>query len=98
MSGGHAQIAGADAVHAVTAGDEALRALYGERFSVNSAHHQAAARLGSGLRATAWAEDGVVEALRHVSRPVFAVQWHPERLGREGERLLAAFWTLVRSS
>jgi putative glutamine amidotransferase len=45
---------------------------------VNSVHHQATDRLGDGLRAVAWAEDGVVEAIEHDSEPVLAVQWHPE--------------------
>ncbi len=95
---GHAQIGGADAVHAVSAEDAALRALYGGSFSVNSAHHQTVDRLGAGLRAAARADDGVVEALRHDARPVFAVQWHPERLGQDGQRLLAAFWQVVQAS
>jgi len=46
---------------------------------VQSVHHQAVGRLGDGLRAVAWAEDGVVEAVeseRHAF--VVAVQWHPE--------------------
>ena len=47
---------------------------------VNSAHHQAADRLGQGLRAVQWAIDGTVEAVIHQSLPVWGVQWHPERL------------------
>ena len=47
---------------------------------VNSAHHQAADRLGQGLRAVQWAIDGTVEAVIHQSPPVWGVQWHPERL------------------
>jgi putative glutamine amidotransferase len=47
---------------------------------INSFHHQAVKRLGSGLRAVAWADDGVVEAVESVEHPwVFGVQWHPER-------------------
>jgi putative glutamine amidotransferase len=45
---------------------------------VNSVHHQALDRLGDGLRAVAWADDGVVEAIEHEAEPVLAVQWHPE--------------------
>jgi putative glutamine amidotransferase len=47
--------------------------------AVQSIHHQAVARVGADLRATAWSPDGVVEALesdRHGF--VLAVQWHPE--------------------
>lgn len=92
---GHSQVAkGVDSTHAVRTDDAMLRALYGERFTVNSAHHQAVGQPGAGLRAVAWADDGTVEAMRHASLPVFAVQWHPERLKNtesDGEALLRAF-------
>ena len=47
--------------------------------TVCSWHHQAIDRLASGLRAVAWAQDGIIEAVEHESQPVcVAVQWHPE--------------------
>jgi putative glutamine amidotransferase len=50
------------------------------RITVNSWHHQGLERLGRGLRATAWAEDGLVEAVeRTAGRWCCGVQWHPER-------------------
>ena len=54
--------------------------LYGSPITVNSAHHQAVALLGSGLDALQWTEDGVIEAFAHRTAPIWAVQWHPERL------------------
>ena len=40
-------------------------------------------------------EDGVVEALCHRRFPVWAIQWHPERMpGEMGENLLRAFLSL----
>jgi putative glutamine amidotransferase len=47
---------------------------------VNSHHHQAVETVGENLRATAWASDGLVEAIEDVRGDRFAVgvQWHPE--------------------
>jgi putative glutamine amidotransferase len=39
------------------------------RAQVRSWHHQGIDRLGEGLRAVAWAEDGVVEAVEHLEHP-----------------------------
>ena len=47
--------------------------------AVHSVHHQAVGRLGKGLRAVAWAPDGVVEAFESTQHPfLIGVQWHPE--------------------
>jgi putative glutamine amidotransferase len=47
---------------------------------VNSHHHQAIESVGADLIATAWATDGVIEAMEdpRPDRFVMAVQWHPE--------------------
>lgn len=63
-------------------GGSALHGLVGEEVSVNSIHHQAVDRLGSGLRAVGWAPDGVVEAVEAAElRFCMGLQWHPECLG-----------------
>lgn len=51
-----------------------------DRWQVNSRHHQAASRIGGGLRVSARdAEDDTIEALEMPDkRFVLAVQWHPE--------------------
>jgi putative glutamine amidotransferase len=67
--------------------------LLGPDFDVNTSHHQAVHRLGSGLVATALAPDGVIEACELQGAPfVLGVQWHPERMFDEGlqSRLFAA--------
>jgi putative glutamine amidotransferase len=48
---------------------------------VNSLHHQAVDRLGDGLRAVAWSDDGVVEGVESAAPArLLGVQWHPELL------------------
>lgn len=52
----------------------------GEKIKVNSHHHQAIRVVGGNLRAVAWANDGVIEAIQDTrpDRFVLGVQWHPE--------------------
>ena len=48
---------------------------------VNSLHHQAVGRPGTGVTPVGWAPDGTVEAFEVDGHPeVVAVQWHPELL------------------
>ncbi len=58
---------------------------------VVSFHHQAADRIGEGLKVTQWTRDRNVEALEHETLPVFAVQWHPELGGKIGASILQRF-------
>jgi len=84
----------------------ATRALDG-RLVTNSFHHQAVqpGREGDGLRATAWAEDGVIEAIEPAAgstlaregRFVLGVQWHPERMPEDAAQR-ALFEALVQAA
>jgi putative glutamine amidotransferase len=49
---------------------------------VNTSHHQSIRDAGHGLRITARAPDGVIEAVEHEPHKhwVVGVQWHPERM------------------
>lgn len=61
-------------------------------FSVVRYHSLAAVEVPAALEVTAVAEDGVVMGVRHRSRPLEGVQFHPESvLSEHGERLLATF-------
>ena len=56
-----------------------LGGLLGDRAPVKSHHHQGFGRVGDGLRVTARAEDGTVEAVEDPSRRfALGVLWHPE--------------------
>jgi putative glutamine amidotransferase len=65
---------------------------------VNSFHHQAIDRLGLDLRAVAWAEDGLIEAVEATrGRFALGVQWHAETLVADAGQL-ALFERLVEAS
>jgi len=54
---------------------------------VNSNHHQGIKRLGTGLKAVARTDEGLIESIEYTERenmPFFmSVQWHPERMDAE---------------
>jgi putative glutamine amidotransferase len=65
----------------VTPGSRLARVLGRTELPVPTHHHQAIDELGQGLVATAWTDDGIVEAAEfHDEGAPFmlAVQWHPE--------------------
>lgn len=71
-----------------------LSKILDEAETVQCSHHQAVDRLGQGLRVTAAATDGVVEAVEWSSAPfVVGVEWHPEQDGD-----LRLFEALVRAA
>ena len=63
-----------------TAAGSMVRRLVGERPATSALHRQAIAEPGPRWRATAWADDGTVEAIEWAGGdwPVLGVQWHPE--------------------
>ena len=64
--------------------------LNSEKGVVNSAHHQAADKIGKQLIVTARAEDGTVEAIEWKNPKgksfMLLVQWHPERIKKQKNR------------
>jgi putative glutamine amidotransferase len=68
---------GRSAAHALrVANDSKFFAGWSPPPAVSSSHRQAVARLAPGFVASAWAEDGVVEAIERGS--LIGVEWHPE--------------------
>lgn len=96
----------AERVHAVEIEpDSRLARIVGATsIATNSSHHQSVDRVGDGLRVTARAEDGIIEALEPTDPAwwMVAVQWHPEELTATSEdwdrRLFAAFGDAVRAA
>lgn len=61
-------------------GSRIARVLGSSRAVINSSHSNRSFKMGEGLKVTARAPDGVVEAFEHESLPIMAFQFHPERM------------------
>jgi putative glutamine amidotransferase len=97
-NGAHKHTPGVFADHEVELdAGSTLGGLLGDRTPVKSHHHQGFGRLGDGLRASARAEDGTVEAVEATGRRfAVGVLWHPEA-GEDG-RLFAELVEQARRS
>jgi putative glutamine amidotransferase len=70
-----------------------------ESLAVNSTHHQAVNRPGSGVVVTGRSPDGVVEAIEIEGHPfALGVQWHPEGLAPRDVRQAALLRGLVQAA
>ncbi|MCB9357091.1 MAG: gamma-glutamyl-gamma-aminobutyrate hydrolase family protein [Calditrichaeota bacterium] len=69
-----------------------LHSVFGEtQIDVNSFHHQTIEKLGRGLKAVGWSDEGLIEVIEHEANScLLAVQWHPERM-RDSEQQLQLF-------
>jgi anthranilate synthase component 2/putative glutamine amidotransferase len=77
--------------------DSAVGTILGAAVSVDCHHHQALDRLAPGLTASAWSEDGLVEAVEAAGhRFCLGVQWHPE--AGADHRLFGALVAATRST
>lgn len=71
------------------------RILERDTLTVNTRHLQALATVGNGLRVSARAPDGTIEAIEDETGRVLGMQFHPERMGAEMHPL---FQYLVRQA
>ena len=74
-------------------GSRIARVLGSNRAVINSSHSNRSFEMGKGLKVTARAPDGIVEAFEHKSLPIMAFQFHPERMAFD-----ARFIELLRVS
>jgi putative glutamine amidotransferase len=86
--------------HSITVAQPSILfdALRASEATVNSFHHQALGLLGEGLRATAVAPDGVVEAIELDGSPALGVQWELQEEWRIDSRFRAVFDWFVASA
>ena len=79
--------------------DSELAKVIGEQVNTASWHHQAIHQLGKGLKAVAWAPDGVIEAVELEGRQdLLAVQWHPEITAAEDDGQQRMFDWLIKQA
>lgn len=68
-----------------------------EEIMINSYHHQGIDKLAPSLIGAAMS-NGLIEAIEHKSKMLFAVQWHPERLNDENSlKIIKNFKVIVEN-
>lgn len=90
-----------DATHTIDiVGDTLLRRIFEtDSLRINTFHHQAVHRVAEGFNVSAWAKDGMVEAIEKEGDDfVLGVQWHPEMMIAEDPTMLKLFEYFVRES
>jgi putative glutamine amidotransferase len=95
----HGAPSGADAIaHDVKLADgSAIAASAGsDVVSCSSHHHQGVDRLGDGVRATGWSEDGLIESIERERGWMVGAQWHPEDTAPNDPAQQGLFDDLVR--
>jgi len=81
----------------LAAGGAVAAAADSEVVAASSHHHQAIDRVGGGLVATGWTDDGMIEAVElDADGWVAGVQWHPEETAAEDPAQQGLFDELVR--
>lgn len=76
-----------------------LKEIITEKVLVNSYHHQSVKTLGNNLKAIAYSNDGVIEAIQKMDKSfVLGVQWHPELMVDYDQYMLEIFKRFINES
>lgn len=78
-----------------------IRSLLGENNLVNSHHHQVLNHIAEGFRVTAWAKDGVAEAIEWVDPAdqfLLGIQFHPEMMRNDYPEVAPIFNKLIEEA
>ncbi|BFT65979.1 gamma-glutamyl-gamma-aminobutyrate hydrolase family protein [Parvimonas parva] len=75
-----------------------LKNILGEKYKVNSFHHQILKDVAPGFKVVAKSSDGVIESIEKITEDnfVIGVQWHPEMLSASNEKSQAIFNAFVK--
>lgn len=71
--------------------DSFLYPIFKDQYYVNSLHHQSIAEIAKDFKVVARSEDQIIEAIEHISLPIWAVQFHPEMMHQRDERMQELF-------
>ena len=74
-----------------------LSKILGTQASVNSYHHQAVRTLSPKFTPVAWSSDGIIEAFEshEDGQSMLAVQWHPETMINQSEKMQGIFSNFI---
>lgn len=76
-----------------------IHSIVGDKFNVNSIHHQMIKDIGEGLEITAWSSDGAIEAIEKKNEDfVIGLQWHPEIMSKNNTKMQNIFNELIKHS
>lgn len=81
-----------------TINNSLVNSLLGNKYIVNSGHHQCINKLSNCFKATSYASDGVIESIEMINKKfVIGVQWHPEILALKDLKMLNLFKKFINS-
>ncbi len=77
--------------------DSFLYDIFKDKTNVNSFHHQAIKDVAKDFKIVAKSSDGIIEAIQHASKPIYAVQFHPEAMSHKYSDMQEIFNQFINS-